>query len=58
MRKGLMVVLGLGVALMLALSSFLAFGTSPRKSVAYPNFVCVVALNTYAVCVGPPTTAN
>jgi len=56
MRKTLTLVVGLAVAVTMALGMLLGFGSTPHRSVAYPNFACAVVLNTYGVCVGPPTT--
>ena len=47
---------GLIVAVVVALSALLSLGSAPHRSVAYPNFACATVLNTYGVCVGPPTT--
>ena len=55
MRKSLSAVIGVAAALAISLGMLLGLGTSPRRSVSYPNFVCATVLNTYGVCVGPPT---
>jgi len=56
MRKTLMLVVGLALAMTMAIGVLLGFGSAPRRSVAYPNFACAVVLNTYSACVGPPTS--
>ncbi len=56
MGKGLKLCIGLAVAVTMSMGLLLGLGTVRQRSVAYPNFVCATVLNTYGVCVGPPTT--
>jgi hypothetical protein len=54
-RKILLVVLTISVAMLVGLGSLLGLGSGPRRSVAGPNFACAVVLNTYGICLVPPT---
>ena len=54
MRKTLMVAIGLVVALLMALGAWLGIGSSQHRPMA-SSFACAVVMNTYGVCVGPPT---
>jgi len=56
MGKGWKLCIGLAVVVIMSMSVLLGLGPARPHSVAYPNFVCATLVNSYGVCVGPPTT--